>query len=38
MVNYNAECSSTFYVGNGIQQGGVLSSVIFTILLRWPPY
>ena len=27
MVNWNGECSSTFSVGNGVKQGGVLSPV-----------
>ena len=31
MVNWNGECSSTFSVGNGVKQGGVLSAVIFTV-------
>ena len=33
MVNWNGECSSTFSVGNGVKQGGVLSPVLFTIYL-----
>ena len=33
MVNWNGECSSTFYVGNGVKQGGVLSPVLFTVYL-----
>ena len=33
MVNWNGECLSIFYVGNGIKQGGVLSPVLFTIYL-----
>ena len=33
MVNWNDECSSTFYVGNGVKQGGVLSPVLFTVYL-----
>ena len=31
MVNWNGECSSTFSVGNGVKQGGVLSPVLFTV-------
>ena len=33
MVNWNGECSSTFSVGNGVKQGGVLSPVLFTVYL-----
>ena len=33
MVNWNGECSSTFTVGNGVKQGGVLSPVLFTVYL-----
>ena len=33
MVNWNDECSSTFSVGNGVKQGGVLSPVLFTVYL-----
>ena len=33
MVIWNGECSSTFYVGNGVKQGGVLSPVRFTVYL-----
>ena len=33
MVNWNGECSSTFSVGSGVQQGGVLSPVLFTVYL-----
>ena len=36
MVNWNGECSSTFSVGNGIKQGDILSSLLFTVLLGWP--
>ena len=33
MVNWNGEYSSTFSVGNGVKQGGVLSPVLFTVYL-----
>ena len=33
MVNWNGECSSTFYVGNGVKQVGVISPVLFTVYL-----
>ena len=33
MVNWNGECSSTFSVGNGVKQGGILSPVLFTVYL-----
>ena len=33
MKNWNDNCSSTFSVGNGVKQGGVLSPVIFTVYL-----
>ena len=33
MVNGNGECSSTFSVGNGVKQGGVLSPVLFIVYL-----
>ena len=33
MINWNGECSSTFSVGNGVKQGGVLSPVLFTVYL-----
>ena len=33
MVNWNGECSSTFSVGNGVKQGGVLSPVLFAVYL-----
>ena len=33
MVDWNGECSSTFSVGNGVKQGGVLSPVLFTVYL-----
>ena len=33
MVNWNGECSSTFSVGNGVKQGGVLSPVLINVYL-----
>ena len=33
MVNWNGKCSSTFSVGNGVKQRGVLSPVLFTVYL-----
>ena len=33
MVNWNGKCSSTFSVGNGVKQGGVLSTVLFSVYL-----
>ena len=33
MVNWKGEFSSTFSVGSGVKQGGVLSPVLFTVYL-----
>ena len=33
MVNWNGEWSSSFSVGNGVKQEGVLSLVLFTVYL-----
>ena len=33
MVNWNGECSSTFSVGNGAKQGGVLSPILSTVYI-----
>ena len=32
-VNWNGVCSDDFYVTNGVRQGGVLNSLLFTVYL-----
>ena len=33
MVNWNGECFSTYSIGDGVKQGRVLSTVLFTVNL-----